>query len=72
MGQHFCKQHIVMAMASGISKSADGKVTISKNKEENCKWSGCGTPSDDLHLMEYEKGAEPTEKTPQEQAPQVA
>lgn len=49
----YCKNHIVVAMASGLSKAADGQVIIKKTTGK-CEWSGCSTPDDDLHEMTYE------------------
>ena len=60
---HFCKNHILLAMSSGMSKAKDGIVTVKRDSAGRCNWSGCATPTIDLHLMSYEKEEEPTTST---------
>ena len=50
----FCKNDIVLAMASGIMKSSNHQVIVGKTLDKKCQWSGCATPDEDVHSMKYE------------------
>ncbi len=59
---HYCKNHIVLAIASAVTKAKDGKVTIEKTTGK-CNWSGCSTPDVDIHLLTYVGQAKKTTST---------
>lgn len=75
--KYFCKNDIVLAMASGIMKSSNHQVIVGKAPDKKCQWGGCSTPDADVHSMTYEGEiptpepsvpSKPTEPTPDTEA----